>query len=82
MPTAPITVPCSMKIRMIAPREAPMETRIAMSLCFSITIRMSVATMLRAATITMRPMVMPIAVFSSQRAEKRLWFIWIQSVET
>ena len=38
--------------------------------------------MLRAATITMRPMVMAIAVFSSQRAEKRLWFISIQSVVT
>ena len=59
-----------------------METRIAMSLCFSITIRIRVATMLRAATITMRPMVMAIAVFSSQSAEKRLWFISIQSVVT
>ena len=57
-----------------------METRIAMSLCFSITIRIRVATMLRAATMTISPMVMPMAVFSSQRAEKRLWFIWIQSV--
>ena len=51
-----------------------------MSLCFSITIRIRVATMLRAATITMRPIVIAMAVFSSQRAEKRLWFISIQSV--
>ncbi len=58
-----------------------METRIAMSLCFSITMRISVATMLSAATMTMSPMVRAIAVFSSQSAEKRLWFIWIQSVE-
>ena len=36
--------------------------------------------MLSAATITMRPMVMPMAIFSSQRAENRLWFITIQSV--
>ena len=35
--------------------------------------------MLRAATITMRPMVMPMATFSSHRAENRLWFCWIQS---
>ena len=80
MPTAPITVPCSMKMRVIAPREAPIETRIAMSLCFSMTSRIRVATMLSAATITMRPMVMPMAIFSSQSAEKRLWFIMIQSV--
>ena len=68
-----------MKMRAIAPREAPIDTRIAMSLCFSITIRISVATMLRAATITMRPMVIAIAVFSSHRAENRLWFMSIQS---
>ena len=71
-----------MKMRMMAPRDAPMETRIAMSWCFSITMRMRVATMLRAATITMRPMVMPMAVFSSHRAEKRLWFICTQSFVT
>ena len=71
-------VPWSMKIRVTAPRDAPIETRIAMSLCFSITMRMRVATMLRAATITMRPIVMPIAIFSSHRAEKRLWLRSIQ----
>ena len=57
-----------------------MDTRMAMSLCFSITIRTRVATMLSAATTTIRPMVMPMAIFSIQRAEKRLWFIWTQSV--
>ena len=53
-----------------------------MSLCFSITIRISVATMLSAATITIRPMVMPIATFSSHSAENRLSFVSIQSVIT
>ena len=75
-------VPCSMKSRMIAPREAPIETRIAMSLCFSMTIRTSVATMLSAATATIRPIVIPIATFSIHRAEKRLLFISTQSVVT
>ena len=36
--------------------------------------------MLSAATMTIRPMVMPIATFSSQRAENRLWFMTIQLV--
>ena len=75
-------VPCSMNSRMIAPREAPIETRIAMSLCFSMTIRTSVATMLSAATATIRPIVIPIATFSIHRAEKRLPFISTQSVVT
>ena len=73
-------VPCSMKMRMIAPREAPIDTRIAMSLCFSITISTSVATMFSAATATIRPIVIPIAIFSIHSAENRLWFIWTQSV--
>ena len=82
VPTAPMIVPCSMKMRMMAAREAPIETRIAMSLCFSITISTSVATMLSAATATIRPMVMPIATFSIHSAENRLWFISTQSVLT
>ena len=75
-------VPCSMKSRMIAPREAPIETRIAMSLCFSMTIRTRVATMLSAATATISPIVIPIATFSIHSAEKRLPFISTQSVVT
>ena len=82
VPSAPISVPCSTKTRMTAARDAPMDTRIAMSLCFSITIRISVATMLSAATMTMRPMVMPIATFSSHSAENRLSLVSIQSVIT
>ena len=49
--------------------EAPMVLRMAMSRVFSITSSTSEATMLRAATITMRPMPMPMAIFSSHRAE-------------
>ena len=75
-------VPCSMKRRVIEAREAPIETRMAMSLCFSITMSTSVATMLSAATATIRPIVMPIAIFSIQSAEKRLRFISTQSVVT
>jgi len=46
-----------------------METRIAMSLCFSITMRTRVATMFRAATATIKPIAIPIATFSIHRAE-------------
>ena len=50
-----------------------------MSRFFSITSRTSEATMLSAATMTMRPMVIEMAIFSSQSAEKSDWFISIQS---
>ncbi len=49
--------------------DAPIVLRIAMSRVFSITSRISDATMLSAATITMRPMPMPMAIFSSSSAE-------------
>ena len=50
-----------------------------MSRLFSITSRMSDATMLSAATITIRPMVIEIAIFSSQSAEKSDSFRSVQS---
>ena len=46
-----------------------------MSRCFSITSRISDATMFSAATITIRPMVIEIAIFSSDSAEKSDLFI-------
>ena len=49
--------------------EAPMVFRMAMSRVFSITRRISDATMLSAATITIRPMPMPMPIFSSIKAE-------------
>ena len=48
--------------------ELPIVFRIAISRLFSITRRMSEATMLSAATMTMRPMVIEMAIFSSHRA--------------
>ena len=50
-----------------------------MSLCFSITISTSVATMLSAATATISPIAIPTATFSIQSAEYSAWFISTQS---
>ena len=50
-----------------------------MSRLFSITISTSEATMFSAATMTMRPMVIEIAIFSSCSAENSDWFISAQS---
>ena len=62
--------PCSMKTIITLRRVAPMVFRIAMSRLFSITSSTSEATMLSAATMTMRPMVIEMAIFSSHNAEK------------
>ena len=59
-----------MKIPHDAPADAPIVRRMAMSRLFSMTSSTSEATMLSAATITIRPMVIEIAIFSSQSAEK------------
>ncbi len=58
---------------------APMVFRMAMSRCFSITSRISDATMFSAATMTMSPIVSEMATFSSQSAEKSDWFMSAQS---
>ena len=50
-----------------------------MSRLFSMTSRTSDATMFSAATITMRPIVIEIAIFSSHSAEKSDWFMSAQS---
>ncbi len=50
-----------------------------MSRCFSITSRISDATMFSAATITIRPIVIEMAIFSSHSAEKSDRFICAQS---
>ena len=71
--------PWSMKIAITLRARAPIVFRMAMSRLFSITSRMSDATMLSAATITIRPIVIEIAIFSSQSAEKSAWFISVQS---
>ena len=68
-----------MKIRRMLAAELPMVFRIAMSRVFSITSRISEAMMLSAATITMRPIVIDIAIFSSQSAEKSDLFMSAQS---
>ena len=68
-----------MKIRRMLAAELPMVFRIAMSRVFSITRSTSEAMMFSAATITMRPMVIDIAIFSSQSAEKSDLFMSAQS---
>ena len=72
MPVTPIISPCRMKIVRIRLGAVPIVLRMAMSRLFSITSRMSEATMLSAATMTMRPMVMEMAIFSMPSAENRL----------
>ena len=57
-----------------------MVLRIAMSRLFSITSRMSDATMLSAATITMRPIASDTAIFSSVSAAKSGLFMSDQSL--
>ena len=71
--------PCSTKMMRTLDDEAPIVLRIAMSRLFSMTRSTSDATMLRAATIMMSPMAMPMAIFSSHRAENSAWFNWPQS---
>ena len=62
-----------MKIVVMLRALAPIVFRMAMSRCFSITSRISDATMFSAATMTMRPIVSEMAIFSShERREERL----------
>ena len=68
-----------MKIRRITPADAPIVLRMAISRLFSMTSSTSDATMLSAATITMRPIVSEIATFSSHSAEYNGWFNCVQS---
>ena len=69
VPTTPIVAPCSTKMRRITRAGVPIVRRIAMSRLFSITRSTSDATMLSAATMTMRPMAREMATFSSHSAE-------------
>ena len=68
-----------MKISVMLRALVPIVFRIAMSRCFSITSRISEATMFSAATMTMSPIVSAMAIFSSVSAEKSAWFICAQS---
>ena len=79
VPMVPMTSPCNMKMRRMLAAEQPMVLRMAMSRVFSITSSTSDAMMLRAATITMRPIVIDMAIFSSQSAEKSDLFRSAQS---
>ena len=81
VPIKPTKTPCSMKMRRICWRRAPMETRTAMSLVFSMTIMINEIKMLSAATKTMRPMVIKVTTFSRRRARKSAWFCSIQFLE-
>ena len=58
---------------------APIVLRMAMSRFFSMTNRMSEAMMFSAATITIKPIAIEIAIFSIHSAEKSAWFCWDQS---
>ncbi len=74
--------PCRTKIRRILADELPIVFSIAISRLFSMTSRISDAMMLSAATITMRPIVIEIAIFSSHSAEKSDLFMSAQSCPT
>ena len=75
----PTMTPCIMKISVTLRALAPMVFRIAMSRCFSITIRISDATMFSAATMTIRAMAREMALRSSDSALKSDWFMSAQS---
>ena len=75
----PMISPCSTKILRMLAAELPIVFRIAMSRLFSITSRISDAMMFSAATMTIRPMVIEIAIFSSHSAEKSELFMSAQS---
>ena len=68
-----------MKIRRMLAAELPIVLRIAMSRLFSMTSSTSDAMMLSAATMTIRPMVIEMASFSSDSAENSDWFMSAQS---
>ena len=74
-----MTSPWSMKIRRMLAAELPIVFRMAMSRVFSITSSTSDAMMFSAATITIRPIVIDIAIFSSHSAEKSDLFMSAQS---
>ena len=74
--------PCSMKMYMTLRDVAPIVLRMAMSAVFSITSSTSDATMLSAATMTMRPMVIDTAIFSRNSASNSVRFIVVQSCVT
>jgi hypothetical protein len=64
VPTTPITVPCTMNVRMIVPGVAPRVRRIAISPFLSFTTITSVEMMLNAATATISSNSRPIMAFS------------------
>ena len=74
-----MSTPCSMKMTVTLRRVAPMVLRIAMSRLFSITSRTRLAMMFSAATMTINPMVIEMAIFSSHSAENSDWFMSAQS---
>ena len=65
VPTRPITNPCAKKIRRIEPDGIPIALRIPISLVLSATTMVSVLTILKAATRTIRRRITPIPSFSS-----------------
>ncbi len=70
VPSQPITAPWVMNTPTIVPGRAPSVRRMAMSVRLSVTTMTSVATMLNAATPTIRNMISVIMVFSMRMARK------------
>ena len=60
VPITPIRTPCAIKTLRTCALRVPIDMSTAMSLVFSMTIMMRQIRMLRAATKTMRPMVMKV----------------------
>ena len=80
VPVTPIAAPVIMKMRMIAPRLAPIVRRIAMSWPFSFTSMISPEMMFSAATSTIRVRIMNITLRSTCSAEKNVLFRCRQSL--
>ena len=79
-PMTPIRVPCTMKMRITSPGEAPMVRRIAISACFSRTIMYRLATMLKAAMAMIKNSSSDIMRFSSSTARKYVALKFDQSL--
>ena len=72
VPTAPMITPSATKIFITEGTPAPIDFSTAISRVFSSTSMMSVATMMKLATSTMKPRMTAITTFSICSAEKRL----------
>ena len=79
VPITPTMAPCTMKMPMMDPGEAPRVRRMAMSARLSVTVITRVDTRLNAATATISVRMMNIMRFSSCTAANQVLFCCVQS---